>query len=118
MKDAPVSLALDLWSLGHSGADIVAKLGFPNRRAVERIVEQARLRNDERAVYHVTSNGRILGTGIPKRKRYRVRRQTHYKGFMLIDLLGKPLCPRGHMRLPHSINKSGSCRQCERARPR
>jgi hypothetical protein len=114
MMDFPVSLILDLWSLGHSGADIVKKLGIANRRVVERLVDQARSIGDPRAVYHVAASGRIMGTGIPRRKRYRVRRQTHYEGFQLVEMIGKPVCDRGHMRLPHNVDEWGHCKQCHR----
>lgn len=117
MKDAPIPPVLDLWSLGHSATDICAKLGFPNRRHVERIIERARSIRDPRAVYHVAGD-RILGTGIPKSKRYLRGFQTEYDGVLLVERILKRVCPRGHMRLPQNVDAQGHCIQCERRRRR
>lgn len=61
MKSAPIPLVLDLWSLGHGGADIAARLGFPDFRHVTRIVAQARQIRDKRTVLHCYPCGRVTG---------------------------------------------------------
>ncbi len=115
MKDAPIPLALQLWSLGHSQADIAAKLGFPNRKPVERIVANARAIGDPRAVYHVVGD-RILGKALPAKERYIRAGQAAYRGFPLVERVLKPTCPRGHARVPDNLDVGGHCLICERAR--
>jgi hypothetical protein len=61
MKNAPIPLVLDLWSLGHIAADIAEKCGLPNAKHVTRIVDNARRLRDPRAVLHCYPNGRVVG---------------------------------------------------------
>lgn len=115
MKGAPILPTLDLWALGHSGADIAAKLGFPNRKHVERIIGQARDIGDPRAVFHVAGE-RILGKAIPPKDRYLRFRQETYAGFQLVERIVRPLCLRGHARTPDNLDAASRCRICELAR--
>ena len=113
MKDAPISLTLDLWSLGSSATDIVRKLGFPNRRHVERIIAAARAAGDPRAVYH-QSGGRIMGTGIKPSRR---RAKRVHQGVQIVERIGKTVCSHGHLRTPYSVDEHHRCIQCRRLRP-
>ena len=111
MKDAPIIPTLALWSLGHSQADIAGKLGFPNRKPVERIIAHAREIGDPRAVYHVAGD-RILGKGIPAADRYLRASQKLYAGFPLVERIGKALCKRGHARTPDNLDEQHHCLIC------
>jgi hypothetical protein len=73
----PVPLILDLWSLGHSASDIAARVGLPNGKHVTRIVHDARLIGDPRAVLHMhPRTERLIGrpgrTGIIARRRSKI----------------------------------------------
>jgi len=73
----PVPLILDLWSLGHSASDIAARVGLPNGKHVTRIVHDARLIGDPRAVLHKhPRTERLIGrpgrTGIIARRRSKI----------------------------------------------
>lgn len=61
MRDAPITLTLQLWSLGHCADDIAEKLGFPNAKHITRIISQARRLRDPRAVLHCYPTGRVVG---------------------------------------------------------
>lgn len=61
MKNAPILLVLDLWSLGHAAPDVADQLGFPNHRHVTRIIARAREIKDKRAVLHCYPCGRVAG---------------------------------------------------------
>jgi hypothetical protein len=108
----PIPLVLDLWALGHSQADVAEKLGLPNGKHVERIVERARQLGDRRAVFHATG-GRIIGKGIPAAKRFVKGRHPRYQGFEIVDRILKPLCPRGHAMTPENRRPLGGCRICQ-----
>lgn len=107
MKGAPIPLALDLWSLGHSGTAIARMLGFPNRRHVERIVAQARALRDKRAVLHVAGNGYLVG---------RPGRMERPPVAIPVPLIGKPQCVRGHARIPENLGFADQCLLCRRVR--
>lgn len=61
MKNAPILLVLDLWSLGHSASDCADRLGFPNPKHVARIIANARQIKDKRGVLHCYPCGRVAG---------------------------------------------------------
>lgn len=112
---APITLVLNLWSLGHSAADIRAKLGLPNDDVVKRIVRHGREIEDPRAVYHVTSGGRIQGE---KEQPSRWRKQ--WKGFAIVRAIEPPrakTCMRGHLRTDDNLFNRG-CLVCKRERQR
>lgn len=109
MKNAPIPLVMDLWSLGHSAEDIADKIGFPDRRHVQRIIAHARSIGDPRAVFHVEA-GRLLGRGIKAIERRVTPRQTKYRGFLIVPVLRvrNYLCQKGHPRPPGT-----PCRVCQ-----
>lgn len=114
MKNAPIPLTLDLWSLGHSGADIAEKLGYPDEKHIARIIEHAREIGDPRAVYHFHRD-RILGKGIPWKRREKGRYQTKFRGFALVQLLHpqvREFCKYGHSRADTPPRRQ--CRTCAR----
>jgi hypothetical protein len=83
--DLPVSLILDLWSLGHSASDVAERVGC-HRKQVSRIVAQARSIRDPRAVLHKEpGNNRLIGragrTGVT------VKRKSTYKGVEVVSLI-------------------------------
>lgn len=69
----PVVAILDLWSLGHSGLDIAARLGLTSREAVANTVAKARAIGDPRAVIHVTAAHKPIGN-VRRAKSLLVRR--------------------------------------------
>lgn len=107
MKNAPIPLTLQLWSLGHSASDVAAKLGFPNHKHVTRIVAHARSIGDKRAVLHVARNGYLIG---------RPGRMALPPVAIPVPALGKPLCRNGHLRTPDNLTKDRHCRMCHAER--
>lgn len=113
MKDVPIPLVLDLWSLGHSAGDIAERLGLPNHRHVSRIVQLARAIGDKRAVLHHAKDGRLIGR--PGRTGKRVRKNAKSIGGVEATLLiGRTMCRRGHTRTPDNIGSDWHCLACQR----
>lgn len=96
-----VPAILDLWSLGHSAADIAEKLGI-KARAIHMIAEQAREIGDPRAVVHLGRNGRPLGRPL-------------LEGYSeAVPAVRKRFCVHGHLRDPDLVH----CKDCNRLRTR
>lgn len=111
MKDAPIPLVLDLWSLGHSASSIAEKLGFPNFRHIERIVRHARSINDPRATLHASTAGRLIG---------RPGNGPHPEA-EIVPAITALRCPAGHPKSRENIahwgaSGWGKCRVCQRER--
>lgn len=109
MKNAPIPLVLDLWSLGHTAAVVAVMAGLPNHKHVTRIVKHARDIGDKRAVLHVAGNGRLIG---------RAGRMERPPVAIPVPALTKPLCIAGHARTPDNVDGAGHCFECNRARDR
>lgn len=105
MKNAPILLALDLWSLGHSAAAVAQMVGLPNHKHVTRIVQRARSIGDKRAVLHVADNGRLIG---------RAGHAMIPPVAIPVPALGKALCAAGHPRVPENLSSAGHCKTCKR----
>lgn len=85
MKNAPILVVLDLWSLGHSGSDIAKKLGFPNAKHITRIISQARRLRDPRAVLHCYSTGRVVGN-----LRKAINIMADWPELAVVEVIGRP----------------------------
>lgn len=106
MTSAPVPLVLDLWATGLSASAISEMIDVP-RRAVHRIVSQAREIGDPRSVIHVGKNGLPLGRGA------------------LAAIAADPVpiipaakCRHGHLKTPENVDRHSNCLECKRARER
>jgi hypothetical protein len=127
MKNAPILTVLDLWSLGHSAAEVADMLGFPNGKHVTRIVEKARSIGDKRAVLHVSSTGRMLGRpgrmarppvaiAVPSITALRLTAPKPRK--VPRPRTRKLFCKRGHPRNAKTIDSNWGCRLCDTLRHR
>jgi hypothetical protein len=121
VKGVPIPLILDLWSLGHSAADIARRCKLPNHRHIERIIAHAREIRDPRAVWHMEETRRLMGKGIPRRDRIAAFDQHSYRGFEIVPRIlpvpapPKLVCRNGHELAGENINARGKCFICKRA---
>ncbi len=60
-KPHPIPQVLELWSRGYAASEIAEVLAMPSHKCVTRIIANARLIKDPRAVLHVYGNGRAVG---------------------------------------------------------
>lgn len=89
MKNAPIPLVLDLWSLGHIAADIAEKCGLPNAKHVTRIVDNARRLRDPRSVLHCYPTGRVVGN-----LRKAINILADWPELAVVEVIGAPLWGR------------------------
>lgn len=110
-----VPLVLDLWAYGCSATAIAYVLGLSSAKVVTRIVAQARLIGDPRAVVHWFQDGRPAG------RPGRIRILAQVPGIKSAHLVkNTTLCHRGHRRTKRSTrmrsNGKLECRICDRLR--
>lgn len=105
MKNAPIPLILDLWSLGHTASVVATMAGLPNHKHVTRIVKHARDIGDKRAVLHVDDSGRLIG---------RAGHALRPPVAIPVPALGKALCAAGHPRVSDNLSSVGQCKTCKR----
>lgn len=104
----PVPLILNLWSLGHGAGDVSRRLGV-HRRAVEKIVHQARQVGDPRAAVHVGRNGQPIG-----RPDLGLTLLALDPEVELVPFIPAQHCKHGHLKTPENVDRYGNCRVCRR----
>lgn len=104
----PVLAILDLWSLGHSAAEIGRKLAVRQGQVTVTVL-RARDIGDPRAVVHVGRHGRPIGNPVKA------------KGVLLefpdvetAEAIPRLRCPKGHLRSPENVDAYTNCRACHR----
>lgn len=108
----PVLAILDLWSLGHSAAEISRKLAV-RQGQVTVVVLRAREIGDPRAAVHVGRQGRPIGS-----PHWARRVLVEYPDVETIPAIPRLRCPKGHLRSPDNVDAYTNCRACHRERER
>lgn len=112
---APIPLILDLWAYGCSASAIAGVLGLTNAKVVTRIIRNARLIGDPRAVVHAFKDGRSAGR--------QVRAEALKPKFKAVPLVqNRYTCRNGHRltKANSRLRSNGmrSCRVCIRKHSR